>query len=438
MAKTIINRLSDRLVRTAPPGMHSDGAGLYLRVTTGSGGAQHRYWIFRYAHRATGKDRQLGIGPLDTIGLADARAKAQECRKLLLGGIDPVEHRRSREAAAALQTAKTLTFDEAVAAYIAAHRPTWSSQKHCAQWASTLKTYVTPVFGHLPVGAIDDGLVLKALESIWTTKPETASRVRGRIESVLDWAKVRGFRTGENPARWRGHLSHLLPAKTKMRKGKVNHHAALPYTRVGEFMAELRSRPGIPPRALEFAILTASRSDEVLGARWEEIDWATSTWSIPAERMKGRAKHCVPLSDPALAILRAMQVVGGAAGYVFPGRPGRQAGNMTLLWAIWRMNEDRKAAGLPMFTDPHQGNREVTPHGFRSTFRDWAGERTGHAREICEKALAHTLGDETERAYQRGELLDKRRRLMADWATFCSMAPADYGDVVPLHKGISA
>lgn len=225
--------------------MQADGGGLYLRVTSGSGGALNRCWIFRFADRTTGKDRQLGIGPLDTIGLADARNKAQECRKLLLGGIDPVEHRRSREAAAALQTAKTLTFDEAVAAYIAAHRPSWSSQKHSAQWASTLKTYVTPAFGHLPVGAIDDGLVFKALETIWTTKPETASRVRGRIERV--WAKVRGFRTGENPARWRGHLSHLLPAKTKTRKGKVPHHAALPYERLGEFMADLRSRPGIPP-----------------------------------------------------------------------------------------------------------------------------------------------------------------------------------------------
>jgi integrase len=437
MAKTT-ERLSDGWVRTAPPGMHADGGGLYLRVTSGSGGALNRYWIFRYADRVTGKDRQLGLGALHTIGLAQARDAARECREMLLRGKNPIEHRRAQEASQALGAAKAMTFDECRDAYIAAHQPTWSSQKHGKQWASTLKAYITPVLGHLTVGAIDDGLVLKALEPIWTTKPETASRVRGRIESILDWAKVRGYRTGENPARWRGHLSHLLPAKAKLHKGRVKHHAALPYTRVGEFMADLRSRPGIAARALEFAILTASRSDEVLGAQWSEIDWATSTWSIPAERMKGRAKHCVPLSDPALAILRAMQVVGGAAGYVFPGRPGRQAGNMTLLWAIWRMNEGRKAAGLPMFTDPHQGGREITPHGFRSTFRDWAGERTGHAREICEKALAHTIGDETERSYQRGELLDKRRRLMGDWATFCGMAPADYGEVVPLHKGISA
>jgi integrase len=438
MAKTTINRLSDRRVRTAPAGMHSDGGGLYLRVTSGSGGALNRYWIFRFADRVTGKDRQLGLGALHTIGLALARDAARECREMLLRGKDPIEHRRAQEASQALGAAKTMTFDECRDAYIAAHQAGWSNAKHGKQWASSLKTYITPVFGHLPVGAIDDGLVLKALEPIWTTKPETTARVRGRIESILDWAKVRGLRAGENPARWRGHLRHLLPAKTKMHKGKVKHHAALPYTRIGEFMADIRSRPGIPPRALEFAILTASRSDEVLGARWEEIDWATSTWSIPAERMKARQEHRIPLSEPALAILRAMQVVGGAAGYVFPGRPGRQAGNMTLLWAIWRMNGDRKAAGRPMFTDPQQGNREVTPHGFRSTFCDWARERTGHAREICEKALAYTIGDETERAYQRGEWLDKRRRLMAEWATFCSMAPADYGEVVPLHKGISA
>jgi integrase len=255
---------------------------------------------------------------------------------------------------------------------------------------------------------------------------------------VLSWAKVRGYRTGENPALWRGHLDHLLPAKAKMRKGKAKHHAALPYEQVGVFMADLRSRPGIAARALEFVILSASRTEEAIGMRWSEIDWATSTWTIPAERMKARQEHRVPLSEPAVAILNAMKLVSGGTGYVFPGRKaGRPVGPLALLEVLWRMNSDRQEAGLPIYADPHQGGREITAHGMRSTFRDWAAERTGHAREIAEKALAHTIGDETERAYQRGELLDKRRRLMDDWATFCGMPSVATADVVPIRREVS-
>jgi integrase len=314
-----------------------------------------------------------------------------------------------------------------------------SNAKHSKQWVTSLKAYVTPVFGHLPVSSIDTGLVLKVLEPHWATKSETMARVRGRIESVLSWAKVRGYRTGENPALWRGHLDHLLPAKTKMRKGKAKHHPALPYEQIGAFMADLRARPGIACRSLEFTILTAARSEEVLGARWCEIDWTAQAWTVPAERMKGRQEHRVPLSEPVLAILSAMQLVSGGTGYLFPGsRAGRPAGNLTLLEVVWRMNADREAAGFPMYADPHQGGREVVPHGFRSTFRDWCGEMTNHPRELAEKALAHLVGDETERAYQRGELLERRRRLMTAWAEYCSKPSVRTGEVVPLRKEVSS
>src|SRR5258708_2383520 len=253
MARTTINRLSDRRARTAKAGMHADGGGLYLRVTVGKDGALNRYWLFRYAHRGTGKDRQLGIGPLDTVSLAAARAVAPECREQLLAGLDPVEQRQAQRASHALADAKAMTFDACRDAYIAAHRAGWRNTKHAKQWTATLATYVTPVFGHLPVAAIDTGLVLKVLEPIWATKSETASRVRGRIEVILDWAKVRGYRTGENPARWRGHLDKLLPARSKVRA--VKHHAALPYELTGAFMLDLRGREGTAAKALHFPIL---------------------------------------------------------------------------------------------------------------------------------------------------------------------------------------
>jgi integrase len=348
---------------------------------------------------------------------------------------DPVEHRRAQEASQALASTKAKTFDECRAAYIAAHKPAWSNLKHAKQWETSLTTYASAVLGHLPVAAIDTGLVLQVLEPIWSTKPETASRIRGRIEAVLAWAKARGLCDGENPATWRNHLDKLLPTIAKLRKGKVKHHAALPYQQMGAFMADLRSRPGIAARALEFTILTGTRTEESLRARWDEIDWTARTWAIPAERMKNRQPHTVPLSEPALAVLRSMQHVGGATAYVFPGRkPGKPVGILTLLEQVWGLNVNRQAAGLPIYTDPQQGNREVTPHGFRSSLRDWAAERTNFPREIAEKALAHTVGDETERAYQRGELLEKRGKLMEAWARYCASAPVEQGNVVPLAK----
>jgi integrase len=436
MARTTINRLSDRRVRTAPAGMHADGGGLYLRVTAGKDGVLSRYWLFRYADRGTGKDRQLGIGPLDTVSLAAARAAARECREQLLAGLDPVEQRQAQRAATALVDAKAMTFDACRDAYIATHRAGWRNTKHARQWTATLTTYATPVFGHLPVAAIDTGLVLKVLEPIWAMKSETASRVRGRIEVILDWAKVRGYRTGENPARWRGHLDKLLPARSKVRA--VKHHAALPYERTGAFMLDLRGREGTAAKALQFTILTAARTDEAISIRWDEVDQAAKLWTVPAERMKGKREHRVPLSEPALAILREMMPTGAdniGRKYVFRGaKPGRPLSNMAMLELIRRMNAEREVVGLAKWTDPKQGNGDVVPHGFRSTFRDWAAERTNFPREVAEAALAHIDGDETERAYQRGDLFEKRRKLMMAWANYCaSNAPAAADNVRPLR-----
>jgi integrase len=420
--------------------MHLDGGGLYLRVTEGKedeDGSRtlNRYWLFRYARRSTGKDRQLGLGPLDTVTLAGARAAARECREQLLAGLDPVEQRRARRASNALADAKAMTFDQCRDAYIAAHRASWRNVKHAKQWTATLTTYVTPVFGHLSVGAIDTGLVLKALEPMWAVKSETASRVRGRIEAILDWAKARGYRTGENPARWRGHLDKLLPAKSKVRK--VEHHPALPYEQIGTFMSALREREGTAAKALQFTILTVARSDETISMRGDEIDMAAKLWTVPPERMKGKREHRVPLSEPALAIIREMIPAGPESvdrNYVFNGaKPGRPLSNMVMVKLIRRMNAEREVVGLPKWTDPKQGGREVVPHGFRSSFRDWAAERTNFAREVAEAALAHIDGDETERAYQRGDLFEKRRRLMAAWANYC-LQPRTSGKVTPLRK----
>jgi integrase len=439
MARTTINRLSDRRVRTAPAGMHADGGGLYLRVTASKDGVLNRYWLFRYADRGTGKDRQLGIGPLDTVSLAAARAAARECREQLLAGLDPVEQRQAQRAATALVEAKAITFDACRDAYIAAHRAGWRNAKHAQQWTNTLTTYVTPVFGHMSVAAIDTGLVLKVLEPIWATKSETASRVRGRIEAILDWARVRGYRTGENPARWRGHLDKLLPAKSKVHK--VEHHPALPYGRLGAFLDDLRKREGIAAKALQFTILTAARSDETISMRWDEIDMAAKLWTVPPERMKGEREHRVPLTEPALAILRDMMPAGPESigrKYVFRGaKPGRPLSNMAMLELIRRMNAEREVVGLAKWTDPKQGNSDVVPHGFRSTFRDWAAERTNFPREVAEAALAHIDGDETERAYQRGDLFEKRRRLMTAWADYCaSKVPGTDSKVRPLRAGM--
>ncbi|MCH5374054.1 MAG: site-specific integrase, partial [Planctomycetes bacterium] len=300
-----------------------------------------------------------------------------------------------------LEAAKSKSFDECAAAYIAAHEVGWRNPKHRQQWRNTLSTYASPVIGRLPVADIDTDLVMRVLEPIWTSKPETAGRVRGRIESILDWAATRGYRTGENPARWRGHLDHLLPKRSKVRR--VRHHPALPYSEIGGFVAGLRDMDSVAARALEFVILTAARTGEVLGVRWDEVDFETGVWTIPAERMKNGREHRVPLSRAALDVLESVRPLR-RNDYVFPGnRPKRPLSNMALTMLLRRMGHDG-----------------ITVHGFRSTFRDWAAEQTSAPREVAEMALAHTIGDSVEAAYRRGDLFEKRRDLMASWAEFVS------------------
>jgi integrase len=383
-----------KVTHAREPGMLADGDGLYLQVTRGNA----RSWIFRYSRN--GKSHEMGLGSLKAVGLAAARLKAAECRGLLAEGIDPISARDAERAQQAVEDARAITFDHCADAFIKAHASAWKNQKHIAQWTATIRTYVSPVFGSLPVQAVDVALVMKVLEPIWTTKPETAGRIRGRIESVLNWAKARGYRTGENPALWKGHLDNLLPARGKI--AKVKHHAALPYDQTAQFIDNLRQQEGIAPLALEFAIFTAARTGEIIGARWDEIDLAGKVWTVPAARMKSGREHRVPLSADALAVLNKVSK-GGSEDFVFTGRTKSSLSNMALLMLLRRM-----------------GYNKLTAHGFRSTFRDWAAERTNFPSEVAEMALAHSVGDKVEAAYRRGDLFDKRRQLMADWAEYCA------------------
>lgn len=400
--------------------------GLHLRIAGAS-----RAWVLRLAvgTRTNAKGstvvhrRDIGLGSYPEVSLAEAREKARELRKQVRDGIDPIEERKVTKVRAALEAAKSKTFEECANAYIEANRAGWKNEKHVQQWQNTLATYAFPKIGQLPVAAIDTGLVLNVLQQetgedkaqLWHAKTETASRLRGRLESILDWAAFRGYREGENPARWKGHLEHELPARSKVQK--VEHHAALPYAELGAFMVELRKREGLSARALEFAILTAARSGEVRGATWAEIDLPGRIWTVPAERMKAGKEHRVPLSDEAVKLLEALpRIVGNTC--VFPAPRGGQLSDMALTAVLRRMER----GGL-------------TQHGFRSTFRDWAGETTAYPREVCEHALAHKLADGVEAAYQRGDLLAKRARLMADWARYCGTVQGNAENVVAMKKG---
>jgi integrase len=309
-----------------------------------------------------------------------------------------------------------MTFDQCAEAYILAHKASWKNAKHADQWTNTLKTYASPVFGSLPVAEIDTGLVVKCLAPIWESKTETASRLRGRIESVLGWATTSGYRTGENPARWKGHLENLLATISKSNRTK--NHPSLPWQRIGAFMSALRAREGVSARAFEFAILTACRSGEVRGARWAEFDIAGKVWTIPAERMKARREHQVPLSDAALALLASMPK-DSDDDVVFAGTKGQPLSDMSLTAVIRRMNGNDK----PVWTDANGDG--VTVHGFRSSFRMWAAETTNYPREVAEHALAHQLPDAVERAYQRGSQFAKRAALMAEWAAYCAAVQND-------------
>jgi integrase len=400
--------LSAAFVRTAGPGRYCDGDGLYLLVkTTGK-----RFWVFRYKVNGS-KLREAGLGRAgearNCVRLAEAREKASGLFRQVKAGIDPLAARDAFLAAskAAQQDAaiRGITFGEAARRYIDAHASSWRNHKHAGQWTATMETYANPAFGNIPVSEIGTAHVLAAVEPIWATKSETASRVRGRIETVLDFAKARGWRSGENPAAWKGHLSLTLPARSKL--AKVKHHAALPWMETGIFMSDLQIQKGIGARALRFAILTAARSGEVRGSRWQEIDLVGATWTIPAERMKAGREHRVPLSPQALAVLAevsAARTSNNPAALVFPGQSGgRPLSDMSLTAVLRRMER-----------------RDLTAHGFRSTFKDWAAESTAYPAELSEMALAHTIGSKVEAAYRRGDLFEKRRRLMAEWGAFCS------------------
>jgi len=379
--------------------MYPDGNGLYLQVT--STGA--RSWILRY--KIGGRSRDMGLGSLNDVGLAEARLRAMDARSKKSAGIDPINAKRVDRANDRASAAKVVTFSEAAEAYIRSHRSSWRNAKHGDQWLNTLKAYVYPLIGRLPVQEIDVGLVQKILEPIWETKTETASRVRGRIESILDWATVRGHRKGDNPARWRGHLSNLLPRPSKLRR--IQHHPALPYAEMGDFMAQLRNQSGDAAQALELLILTATRTSEVIAARWDEIDLRNKAWTIPAERIKASREHRIPLSARATVILderlkfRRQLTNGQPCPFVFPGKPGKSLSNGAILSLLKRMNR-----------------QDITAHGFRSTFRDWAAEQTNVSRDVAEMALAHAIGDKVEAAYRRGDLFEKRKQLMDDWESF--------------------
>ena len=397
-------RLTARRVATlSAPGKYGDGRNLWYRIRSdGSSG-----WVFRYTLR--GRAREMGLGPGPDVSLKEARDKAAQARQLLRQGIDPIEARRKAYAA----RRRVPSFRQCVGEFIAAHEAAWRNRKHCRQWHNTLATYAFPVMGDQPVDAIGTDEVLCALQPIWQAKTETASRVRGRIERVLDWARARGLREGENPARWRGHLDKLLPKPTDVRA--VRHHAALAWKDLPSFMDLLRKRTGLASRALEFAILTAARSGEVRGMRWSEV--SHDVWTLSARRMKGKREHRVPLSDRALAILDEMRGFGSEPGQrVFPGmRPGRPLSDMSLGAVLKRM-----------------GRGDLTVHGFRSTFRDWAAEETHFPREVCEEALAHVLVSKVEAAYRRGDLFEKRRRLMTAWEKYCGWT-AGSADVVSIR-----
>lgn len=425
MPKKLQNALTPLAVKNAKPGRHADGGGLHLLVK-GSGA---RSWVYRFMLKGQARDVGLSRCPEaieilcrsgnDELTLAQARDVAAIYRLKVKAGIDPLAERRRQagEVRAAAQAAEIagIPFKQFAEDYIDGREHVWRNHKHRQQWRNTLTTYAYPVFGDLPLADIDTPHVLKILEPIWKTKTETASRLRGRIETILDAAKVRGHRAGENPARWRGHLAEILPARTKLSRG---HHKAMSYESISAFVTQLRDREAVAALALEFAILTAARTGEVIGATWAEVDIARTVWTVPAGRMKAGNEHRVPLSPRAIEILASAQKLsktGQADAPLFPAAKGGALSTMAMSMLLRRMKID------------------ATVHGFRSAFRDWAAERTGYAHEVCEMALAHVIGNKAEAAYRRGDLFEKRQRLMNDWAAFCISA-AGTNEVTPIRQ----
>lgn len=391
MARALEKLSAAAVKNTNKPGSYGDGGGLWLHVgpnavdANGKPTKTGKSWLYRYM--INGKAREMGLGPLHTIGLSEARELARQARKQILQGIDPLEAKHAQRTARALEAAKAITFRDCADRYIDTNRAGWKNQKHGAQWGNTLSTYAYPVIGELSVGEIDTGHVTKILQPIWTEKSETASRLRGRIEAVLNYATTHGWRSGENPARWRGHLENVLPKKSKV--AKVKHHVALPWNEMSTFMTMLAKENGIAALALRFAILTAARTTEVINVPWSEIDFKNQVWTVPEERMKAGKEHRVPLTEAAISILEAAKNFHvDDSDFVFPGsKKGRPLSNMAMLELLRRM-----------------GRPDLTAHGFRSTFRDWAAE-TGQPSDISEAALAHAISNKTVAAYQRATCL---------------------------------
>ena len=414
MPRKLSNALTPLAIKNAKPGRHADGGGLHLLVKeTGA-----RSWVYRFMLKSKTRDIGLGTAGPGGISLADARTARDGLRLKVKAGVDPLEERQ-REAAKALAAAQAaaiagMTFEAVAEAYIAANEASWRNDKHRQQWRNTLANYVYPVMGEMPVADIGTVHVLKILEPIWQDKPETANRIRGRIETVLDAAKARGYREGENPARWRGHIAQILPPRSRLTRG---HHKAMPYQAIPAFMEKLRERKATAALALEFVILTATRTSEVLGATWAEVDLDKAIWTVPAVRMKAAKEHRIPLSPRAVEILEAVKPLGKDS--LFPSDKGGKLSTMAMAMLLRRMKLD------------------CTVHGFRSGFRDWAAECTGYAHEVCEMALAHVIGNKSEAAYRRGDLFDKRRRLMADWASYCASGIAAGAKVSPI-RGVAA
>lgn len=400
------------VTRLTTPGLHFVGgvAGLGLQVLPTGG----RSWVLRAT--VGGRRRDMGLGGFPDVSLADARAAARRAREQIREGRDPIAEARTAASALRARQAEEITFEEAARAYIKAHEAGWRNDKHAQQWRSTLESYAYPIAGGLLVRHVELAHVLAILEPIWTTKTETAKRLRGRIEQVLDWAAARGHREGSNPARWRGHLDKLLPPPSKVTR--VEHRAALPIREAPAFMRLLRIAEGMGARALEFVVLTAARSGEVRGAVWDEIDLREAVWTVPGNRMKAGKEHRVPLSQAAVELLTALPRAADT-NLVFPAPRGGQLSDMTLTAVLRRMH-------VP-----------AVPHGFRSTFRDWAAERTNYPREVAELALAHTIGDKVEAAYRRGDLFEKRRRMMTEWARFLAQTEPDSrsADLVVIGRG---
>lgn len=415
-------KLSARTVETERSlGYHADAQqpGLYLQVTEGASGIT-KSWVYRFTSPHTATRREMGLGPVALRPLADARALAAQYSKLVLDGFDPVEERRKATLQRRLERGNVITFDDAAKQCIAAKAPEWRNEKHAQQWTNTLATYASPVIGSLPVSSIDTAQVMRVLEPIWISKTETATRVRQRIEKVIDWAKASGYFKGDNPARLEGNLRELLPRSSKTKK--VRHHPAVPFREIGAFMGKLREHKGVSALGLEFLISTATRTKEVTEAPWEEIDLDGKVWVIPANRMKAQREHRVPLNKRALQILREM-LKARQGNFIFPGqRSGVDAGLSN-------------AAFLALMKDM-DGYAQYVPHGFRSSFRDWAAENTSYPNETVEICLAHAIKNQTEAAYRRGDQLEKRAQLMADWGAYLELPSAKSGKVIPLRATV--